>query len=571
MLAIAIMACAPSAASAAPPAGLKHVFIVVLENKNFDATFGAHSEAPYLAKTLRAKGNLLSQYHGTGHFSLGNYITMVSGQSENPTTQSDCQSFTGVTPGLMGGDGQAIGSGCVYPAAFRTIANQLESRGLSWRGYMEDMGADPSRESATCAHPALGSSDNTQHATAKDQYATRHNPFVYFHSIIDSPSCARNVVGLGRLTSDLRSAATTPNYSFITPDLCSDGHDETCVNPAQKGGYAGIDGFLKTWAPRIMRSPAYRQGGALIVTFDESESGAEAGGFVPSGPNTPLQGITGPGGGRTGTLVVSPYAKAGSSTAAAYNHYSLLRTTEDVFGLGHLGYAARSEVKPFGADVFNGPGPVSSCTAGSGLRAASARHRGRRGVRFRLGAAAGKRVKVAVYRVSHGRRVTRPRLVASFRRARSFTWKGRANRRGRRVGNGYYIVRFSAAKPAGGTDVRRAALVRRRGGFRALGAFSRKASCGSLASFRLSGPAFGGRGRKRLGIAYRLTRRAKVAVRVTRGRRTVKRFATHTRRAGHTYRLALSPRRLRRGGYRVRIAVRVGGRRLRASLVSRRL
>ena len=55
---------------------------------------------------------------------------------------------------------------------------------------MQDMGNDPAREAATCGHPAVGSADGTQKATARDQYAARHDPFVYFHSIIDSPRAA---------------------------------------------------------------------------------------------------------------------------------------------------------------------------------------------------------------------------------------------------------------------------------------------------------------------------------------------------------------------------------------------
>ncbi len=135
-----------SAAKHAPK--VKHVFTIVLENKNYDATFGdAATEAPYLARKLPAKGRLLSQYHGTGHFSLGNYITLISGQSENPVTQADCTGgFNDVTPGTIGADGQALGAGCVYSPQVRTVADQLEAAGKTWRGYMEDMGKDPSRD-----------------------------------------------------------------------------------------------------------------------------------------------------------------------------------------------------------------------------------------------------------------------------------------------------------------------------------------------------------------------------------------------------------------------------------------
>jgi hypothetical protein len=341
-----------SAATTLPK--IRHVFVVVLENENYSTTFGPGSPAPYLARQLPKRGQLLSNYYGTGHASLDNYITMVSGQSANADTQSDCQRYTEVTPGTIGPSAQAVGQGCLYPSAVKTVADQLQRVGLSWRGYMEDMGNDLSRERRLCAHPTLGSTDPTQTATNKDQYANRHNPFAYFRSITDNaPSCRRHVVPLPRLIRDLRDPAETPNLSFITPDLCHDGHDAVCADPSEKGGFAGIDDFLRAWAPRILNAPAFRRNGLLVVTFDESEDDASSCCFTPTGPNTALQGIYGPGGGRTGAVLISPWIKPGLVNAHPYNHYSLLRTVEDIFGLPHLGYAANSAVVPFGSNVFS--------------------------------------------------------------------------------------------------------------------------------------------------------------------------------------------------------------------------
>src|SRR5262245_36647690 len=119
---------------------IRHVFVIVLENENYSTTFGPGSPAPYLARQLPKRGQLLTNYYGTGHASLDNYITMVSGQSANPATQSDCQQYTEVSPGTIGPGGQAVGQGCLYPSAVKTVADQLQGVGLSWRGYMEDMG-----------------------------------------------------------------------------------------------------------------------------------------------------------------------------------------------------------------------------------------------------------------------------------------------------------------------------------------------------------------------------------------------------------------------------------------------
>jgi hypothetical protein len=237
-----------------------------------------------------------------------------------------------------------------------TVADQLARRRFTWKGYMEDIGNSPT-EAHTCRHPAVGAVDGTQQARVGDEYAVRHNPFMYFHSIIDDSSCATRVVGLDRLPGDLRSASTTPNLAYITPNLCNDGHDAPCVD-GRPGGLVSADAWLQAWIPRILASPAFRQDGMLVVTFDEAElegSSADSSSCCGEGPgpNTPLPGITGLGGGRVGAVVVSRWTRAGQVNATAYNHYSLLRSVEDLFGVGHLGDANSPAVGSFGRDVFS--------------------------------------------------------------------------------------------------------------------------------------------------------------------------------------------------------------------------
>jgi hypothetical protein len=140
------------------------------------------------------------------------------------------------------------------------------------------------------------------------------------------------------------------------------------------------DAFLSATVPKILDSPAYKDSGLLIVTYDEAESGdATACCGEQSGPNTPSAGQQGPGGGRVGAVVLSPFVRAGTRNATPYNHYSLLRTVEDLFGLDHLGYAGAAELSSFGSDVF-GSTPASSGTdssaAGSGQSLAATGSRG---------------------------------------------------------------------------------------------------------------------------------------------------------------------------------------------------
>jgi hypothetical protein len=361
----------------------------MLENKSFSSTFGPDSQAPYLSKTLRSKGALLTQYYGTGHDSLDNYISAISGQASTPQTSDDCNIYadfhrTGTAP-----DGQAVGQGCVYPSSVKTITNQLVAAGLTWKGYMQDMGNDPARESATCGHPPLNARDLTQVAEAPspavplgDKYATRHDPFMYFHSILDSPACNRDVVNLRKLKTDLRSISTTPNFSFITPNLCNDGHNSPCSD-GRPGGLKSINTFLAKWVPIIMNSPAYKKDGLIVITFDEGGGGKiERSGkqvtvtvhgkyccHEQEGPNLGRkypyvvtyhqQGLVitrktlNYGGDRTGALLLSRYIRPDTVSNVPYNHYSLLRSMEQIFGIQHyLGYAGQKGLVTFGADVF---------------------------------------------------------------------------------------------------------------------------------------------------------------------------------------------------------------------------
>jgi phosphatidylinositol-3-phosphatase len=336
-----------AARAATPP--IRHVFVVNIENKGFHQTWGKRSAAPYLATRLRAKGALLTQYYGTAHHSLGNYLAQISGQGPSYATQHDCPRYTAFRETRpVTAPGQVVGNGCVYPKKVDTLAGQLDRAGLTWRGYMQDM-ARP------CQHSALGAKERWRSATRRQQYATRHNPFMYFRSITARPTyCKSHVKPLAALARDLRKVSTTRNLSYISPDLCHDAHDARCADGGP-GGLRAANNWFKTWIPKILNSSAFRKDGILVITADESEGVAEDSraccGEGP-GPNAGQPGIDGPGGGRIGALVISPYVGRGTTSSTPYNHYALLGSIEQLFGLPRLGYA-NSVTGVFGGDVYN--------------------------------------------------------------------------------------------------------------------------------------------------------------------------------------------------------------------------
>jgi len=329
-----------------PP--VRHVFVINIENKGYDDTWGPTSAAPYLARTLRSQGVLLNTYYGTAHNSQPNYVAQICGQGPNPQMQGDCQIYsqffgTGTAP-----PGQAVGDGCVFPRSVANLTDQLKSGGLSWKGYMEDMGMP-------CRRPAVNAPDPTQKAAVGDQYAVRQHPFMYFTSVIGAPDCAQHVVDLSQLPTDLTRASTTPNLTYITPNLCHDGHDSPCVD-GQPGGLTSVDAWMKVWVPKILDSPAFKADGVLVITADESDgphTDASACCGEGPGPNSPLPGIAGLGGGRVGALVLSRYVAPNTRSTTSYNHDSLLASIEDIFRLPYLGYAQSAGLNRFALDIYN--------------------------------------------------------------------------------------------------------------------------------------------------------------------------------------------------------------------------
>jgi phosphatidylinositol-3-phosphatase len=347
---------------------VKHVFVVMLDDEPYATAFGPASPAHYLAGTLEHKGELLVRYYAVAHEQLANGIALLSGQGPTPQTAQNCPTYDDLTPGTTGSDGQVSGDGCVYPSATQTLAGQLTAKHLKWRAYVEGMdeGAGtagvgvPPAAGGACGHPALGAADPTSVQTplVGQTYATWRNPFVYFHSVIDSATCASDDVGLSRLKTDLASAKGTPSFSYIVPDRCHDGNVTPCALGAP-AGMGAADGFLGKIVPEILGSKAYKEGGLLAITVDEAPSSGE---FADSSsccgqprfPNLPAPAgsIGPPGGGQVGALLLSPFIKGGGTDQGTYNHFSLLRTVEDLFGLPNLGYAAGKEVSSFSPSLF---------------------------------------------------------------------------------------------------------------------------------------------------------------------------------------------------------------------------
>jgi len=250
-----------------------HVFLIVMENEESTGIMG-NNAAAYI-NTLATGHGLATQYFAVSHPSLPNYLALTAGSTFG--IASDC-------------------TGCYVNAT--NIADQVESSGRSWKGYLESM---PSSCYVGDAYP----------------YMQKHNPFIYYNDVrTNAARCAEHVVPFTQLSTDLVNG-TVPNLAWITPNMCNDMHD--C-------SIATGDAWLANVVPGILASSAFQNGGVLFITWDEGESSAGCCGNAA--------------GGQVATLVIAPNGVAGLRSTIAETHYSLLRTIEDAWGLSALGQAA---------------------------------------------------------------------------------------------------------------------------------------------------------------------------------------------------------------------------------------
>jgi hypothetical protein len=248
----------PRAVPSDPPpttATRPHVFVLVMENTGLGRALGSRPIA-----RLASANALATNYRAVARPSLPNYLALTSGS----------------TWGIADND--------YHPLPAADLGTQLTTAGVSWRAYMEGLTTD-----AGCMRSPY-------------PYALKHNPFAYYGG-----ACPSNVVPIEALDADL--AGVTPDFVWITPGLCHDGHDCTL-------DVAGS--WLDDTVSRIVSSDAWRSGGVLFIVWDEGDGGD--GNLVP--------------------LIVLTKDATALRVETEYDHYSLLATIEDLFGLPRLGAAA---------------------------------------------------------------------------------------------------------------------------------------------------------------------------------------------------------------------------------------
>jgi hypothetical protein len=322
-------------ANSSANASLKHVFVIMLENHSEENIIGDTTNAPFINELATTYGQA-ANYYGVTHPSLPNYVAAISGsnwfaQTDDPTLTFDNEN----------------------------LVDQLESHGKTWAAYMEAMPAnDKTVANWPEDHNAL--------------YANKHNPFVLFDDIRNNPARMANVKPYSDFANDLASG-NVANFVWISPDQCNDMHggvytgvegypESPCpygVTSPQNAADAQLvqnaDNFVQTAVTEIMHSSAWTGNSVIFVLTDENDytGNPDNGGWANADGccDSPVVqagdariSATWPGGtyggGLIPAIVVARHGVRGYVSDQPYNHYSLLKTIEEAWGLGYLGNAS---------------------------------------------------------------------------------------------------------------------------------------------------------------------------------------------------------------------------------------
>jgi hypothetical protein len=257
----------------------KTVFLIMMENHNW-SDIQKNPSAPYINNSLLPMASYAEQYYNPPgiHPSEPNYLWLEAGTNFGISNDAD-----------------PIAN---HQSTTAHLVTLLSNAHISWKSYQE------------------GISGSDCPLTSAGLYAAKHNPMVFFDDVTNtnnanSSYCIAHVRPSTELATDLQHN-TQPFYNFITPDVCDDMHDSCApIYDSVKQG----DTWLAQNIPMILNSQAYKNGGIVIITWDEGEGG--------DGP--------------IGLIVLSPDAKGGGySNTIHYTHSSTLRTLEEIFGVKPL-------------------------------------------------------------------------------------------------------------------------------------------------------------------------------------------------------------------------------------------
>ena len=328
-----------------------HIFLIIEENQAQRRIIGTQ-DAPNINSLANKYGNA-TNFYGEVHPSEGNYVAILGGSTFGIDDDDAFYCLPGSS--LKYCDNSNQPDYVNHTVSGPSLVDQLQAKGLTWKGYFETI---PSPATNAIYFPE----DPTDTQPAQ-LYASKDNGFINFENVQNDPDLSSKLVGFDQLYADLKSG-NVPNYSQIVANQCNEMHGlpdggvnvpNDCQLDPDSGRIRRGDAQVGAIVNAIQSSSFWTQGNnAIIITWDEDNNPAVkigTQGCCGYDPNSNANF----GGGQIATVVITNNGPQGVVDDTPYNHYSLLRTTEDAFGI--------YEYLNFAGDTADGVKPMTSLFA----------------------------------------------------------------------------------------------------------------------------------------------------------------------------------------------------------------
>jgi hypothetical protein len=338
---LATLAASAPGARAAPAAALPHyahVLVIVEENKDYAQVLNG-AFAPNLSRLAETYGEA-TNFFGEVHPSEANYVALLGGDTFGIHDDDAfyCKPGMAADPVCQGADEPGYVS---HSTSSPHLGQQLDQAGLNWKGYYEDLPA-PGSLAVTAGEVATPTGPRPVAL-----YASKHSGFMNFEAVQRDPRRADHIVDFRQLDADI-AAGRLPAFALIVPNQCNEMHGlhGEGIAPDCDGANAGQligrgDRVIGALVSRLQGTKAWQgpENMAIVITLDEGAGKVRSGccGVTPDAPSNF-------GGGHIPTVVITNHGPRGVKDPTAYNHYSMLRTFEDLFGLpDHLLHAGDTQ------------------------------------------------------------------------------------------------------------------------------------------------------------------------------------------------------------------------------------
>jgi phosphatidylinositol-3-phosphatase len=298
------------------PVAIQHVVVVMMENLSYNQVVGS-ANAPFQT-SLASQCGVAPDAFGATHTSAANYLAVSAGEFP-PSSPPGCGSV----------------KACADSSS--NLYNQLTTAGLTWGGFMEAM--------PSACDPTSSGVNSQSH----DEYSIGHDPIIYYTDI-PAAQCKANDVGVSNLTAqsgafwnDLQNQ-TLPSFSWVTPDTSDDNEAAGSAVAAEQAG----DTFLQNFIGTVQQSNSYQAGNTLVlIAYDEGSGTDKTVGEDCTNQSRDLPVTNGISAHQDSChvplFVVYPYTPAGASDATFFDHYSITKAVEDLFGLPYLAHAGDAQ------------------------------------------------------------------------------------------------------------------------------------------------------------------------------------------------------------------------------------